>query len=322
MAKLWAAEQIEVRAGDKLDGPTAYGGRVAFALLLIASWSCSLSAQSTKIDRRLIGKWRSVEIRCAADEECANTANEAQLEIDEKGNFQWIPYRDLKKLDLCWWDTLHAEPGALEYEDCDGEAGPDHDSDTIEYRLSGNVLILTGRTAVPNPHDSITMRFERGRLASDWREPSPEVCNTAPAPQWTASARLLASDWDFAMQLPNVTDRQAAIAKRNRLLWEALKAYKGTAPPIALKALSYSIEGDEFEDYLFASRNKVEVVEHVNGHIEETRTCTRPVPIIKLKVQDSSHLWRFVRTAPSSVTPAYIAFPANEDSGPYTFPWP
>jgi len=155
------------------------------------------------------------------------------------------------------------------------------------------------------------MRFERGPLASDWREPAPETCNSAPLPRWATSATQVASDWDLEWPRPGMTDPQSMIPDRNQLLWDAVKAYKGVAPPIALKAIAYSIEGDELEEYLFSSPEGVEFIEHKDkGMMEQLRTCTRRVSIIRLKERDADKLWHFVN-APSLVTRVYIVFPGK-----------
>jgi hypothetical protein len=116
--------------------------------------------------------------------------------------------------------------------------------------------------------------------------------------------------------------RPHVITNRNRLLWHAVRAYKGTALPIALKATSTTIEGDRYGDYLFASRGHVEIIDHTDeGIIEHLMTCTRSATIIKLKVQDSSNVWRFATSWPSSTGPAYIVYPGDGTSS-HTFPRP
>ena len=290
----------------------------AFGLLLVVSSSCLAQAQSIKIEQKLVGTWHSVEIHCAADEECANTVNEAQLDISRTGTFELVLFTDLGKSDVCSWELSEDEPNTLDFDECDD---PAQDSiDTIRYRLSGNALILTGiEEANPPVHEAITMRFERGPLITDWRKPAPEVCNTEPLPEWAASAHQIASDWDLEWPRPGVTDPPSLIPGRNQLLWNAVRAYKGIVPPIALKSIAYSIEGDKLEEYLFASRDKVEVVRHTDkGLMERLETCTLQVPIIKLREQDADKVWHFV-SAPSLVTRVYIVFPGDE-SGPHTFP--
>lgn len=280
-------------------------------------------AQSTKVDSRLIGTWHSVEIRCASDEECSNTVNEARLKTGSTGTFKWVQYRDLEKSNVCTWRVSPDSPDTLDFEDCDVD--PDGNIDRFSYRLSGNTLTLTGIQVNPKPQEIIAIRFERGPLVSEsreWNEPLLETCNTAPLPRWTKSAIQIAADGDLHGPNADTLNPQRLIADRNRLLWRAAKAHQGNAPPIALKAISYSIEGDVYEEYLFASRGHVEVVEHTDdGLIEHSNTCSRKVSIIKLKAQDSSKLWRFATSAPYSTSPAYIVYPGDGTS-PHIFPRP
>lgn len=107
---------------------------IAFVLGLVLSSSCFIQAQSNKIDPGLIGTWHSVEDRCAADEACANTVNEAQLIVDKTGSFQWVQYRDLEKSDVCSWEVSPDAPNRLDPDDCDVD--PDGDSDTFVYRAA------------------------------------------------------------------------------------------------------------------------------------------------------------------------------------------
>ena len=107
---------------------------------------------------------------------------------------------DLEKSEVCSWDVSPDAPNTLEADDCDVD--PDGNSDTFVYRFSGKALIVTGLETNPTLHELITMRFERGSLVSDWREPAPETCNTAPLPRWATSASQVASDWDFGMAAP------------------------------------------------------------------------------------------------------------------------
>jgi hypothetical protein len=295
------------------------GRRILFAIALIALSSRMVRPQSNKIEPRLAGMWHSVEIRCEdpSDDECSNAVNEAQLSIDKTGRFEWMPYRDLERLDLCEWHISPDAPNTLDWDDCDVDP---YQRDQFVYRLSGNTLTLTGLDLHPSTHKFVTMRFERGPLVNGWREPEPEICNTAPLPSWAASAKQIPSDVDLESPPTGVSDPQRLIPDRNRLLWDAVKASSGSAAPIALKAISDTIEGDTIEEYLFASRGEVEVVVREDeGIIQHLSTCARRVPMIKLKVQDSGKLWRFATSAPSPVTRAYIVFP-GDGSGPHTFP--
>lgn len=294
--------------------------RIACAVSVV-SLSGPVLAQSSKIgkiDPKLIGTWHSVEIRCAADEECSNTVNKAQLTIGKTGSFEWMPYRDLEKLDVCSWQGSPDSPNTLNFEDCD--VNPDGNSDTFEFRVSGRTLTLTGVERSPAFHELISMRFERGPLVSEWREPRPEVCDTRPLPEWTSSAIQITSDWDLQWPQHPGDDPRPFTAKRNRLLWKALRAYEGNAAPIVLKAISYSIEGDSYEEYFSASRGEAKVVSHEDdGMITYFNTCIRSLPMIKVKVQDRSKLWRFATSAPSPDAPAYIVFPSGGE-GAHIFP--
>jgi hypothetical protein len=302
---------------------TSHDWPMLCALLFVVAFSRPVLAQSTKVDPRLVGTWHSVENRCAADEECSNTVNDARLNIGKTGSFKWVQFRDLEKSDVCTWRVSSDSPGTLDFEDCDVD--PDGNIDRFVYRLSSNTLTLTGIQVNPKPHEVITMRFERGPLVSEsreWNEPLPETCNTAPLPQWAKSASQIASDGDLHGPNADTSNSQRLIADRNRLLWRAVRAHRGNAPPIALKAISYSIEGDVYEEYLFASRGHVEIVEHTDeGLIEHLKTCSRKEPIVKLKRQDSSKLWRFATSAPSSTSPAYIVYPGDGTSS-HIFPRP
>ena len=168
--------------------------RIACAASVLAL-SASVLGQSNRVDPGLIGTWHSVEIRCAADEDCARTVNEAQLTIEKTGSFQWMPYRDLEKLDLCSWQLSPNSPNSLEFQDCDVD--PDGNSDAFEFHISGGTLTLTGVTHSPAFHELISMRFERGPRVPRWGESPPDVCDTRPLPAWTASAIQIASDWDL-----------------------------------------------------------------------------------------------------------------------------
>ena len=88
-----------------------------------------------------------VEDRCAPDEDCANSANEAQVSKDKTGTFQWVQYRDLEKSDICSWEISPDAPNTLDFDDCNVD--PDGNSDTFVYRLSGKALILTGLETNP-----------------------------------------------------------------------------------------------------------------------------------------------------------------------------
>ena len=110
------------------------------------------------------------------------------------------------------------------------------------------------------------------------------------------------------------------IAKRNSLLWKALKAYEGKAPPIVLKGISFSIEGDPYEEYFSASRGRAKVASHSpDGMISQFGTCVGSPSIVKVKVQDRGKLWRFARSVPSAESPAYMVFPSDRE-GAHTFP--
>jgi hypothetical protein len=298
---------------------------VGRALVLVVVSSGSVLAQSTKIDPRLVGIWHSVEIRCAAHEDCSDTVNEAQLSVGKTGSFEWVRYEDLTKSDVCSYKMSNNSPNTLDDEDC--HVLPDQDSDRFEYRLSGNSLILTGIEVNPKLRELISMRFERGPLIPKWRElekPEPETCDPSPLPRWAKSATQIASDGDLERSRP--TDSLRLIRVRNRLLWDAVRAYSGRRPPIALKTIGISVEGDKSEKYLFVSRDHVEVIDHhEEGMIEHLNTCVRRAVIIKLKVQDSNKLWRFVTSAPSSsATRAYVVFPSMfpglVDAGSDIFP--
>src|SRR3954468_10410447 len=153
--------------------------RIAFGLVLLVTSSCTVRAQSKGIEP-LVGTWHSVEDRCAADEGCADSANEAQLVIYKSGKFQWVQYRDFKKSDVCSWAISPDAPGLLDYDDCGVDT--DQYADQFVYQLSGKTLVLTGFENDPTPREVITMRFERGPLIPNWREPRPEICNSAPLP--------------------------------------------------------------------------------------------------------------------------------------------
>jgi hypothetical protein len=127
----------------------SHSSHLACALLLAVASPVSVLGQSTKIDPRLVGTWHSVEIRCAADEDCSNTVNEAQLSIGKTGSFKWVPYRDFEKFDVCTWRLSPDFPDTLDFEDC--QVNPDGSSDTFMYRLSGNTLTLTGAEVKPPP---------------------------------------------------------------------------------------------------------------------------------------------------------------------------
>ena len=262
--------------------------------------------------------WHSVDIQCADEvgHPSSRSVLSAELIIEKTAQFTWSHFVDLDEPETCSGHFAVQPPNVLQSEDCDLNPydGP------FVYQISARSLILTGtEVSQPgSPPERFTIRLVQGPLPLKWRAPVECVCDQASVPQWTVSATPVTSASDLAWLEPGNSDPKRLIAESNRLLWRAVQAFEGKREPVALKHISYSIEGDRLERYLLASRGRAELVEHTDeGMIEHLNTCRCPLSVIRLKVKldDRPAVWRFVSKMPLPSAEAYITYPTALGSG-------
>ena len=272
-----------------------------------------------EIDSRFVGTWHSIQIRCADDSyhPYSSSVLSAQLIIEKTGQFSWSHFVDLNEPSTCSDRFTFEQPNVLKSAECDLEPywGP------YKYDFSQGVLTLRGSNG-NEPDDEFTIRLARGALPLKWSEPAPCVCDEAPVPNWTLSAKPIMSKLDLSRLDSNSVDAKRLRSNSNRLLWEAVQAFEGRAGSIALKRVSTTIEGDTVERYLLASSGRAVVITHTDeGMIEHLSTCRCPVAIMKLKVKSSgpARFWRFATHPPQASDEAYIEYP-GEQSDTRSFP--
>jgi hypothetical protein len=292
---------------------------IGMALSATFCWG-NLATSKLTLDPRLIGTWHSVDVQCADEIQHPSSRSvlSAELIIEKTGQLRWSHFVDLDEPETCSGHFVLQPPNILQSDDCDLKP---YDSPYV-YQINARSLILTGsEVSQPgSPPERFTIRLVRGPLRLKWRAPVECVCDQEPVPQWTASATPVTSASDLVWLEPGNSNPKRLIADSNRLLWRAVQAFDGKTDPIALKNISYSIEGDRFERYLLASRGRAELVEHTDdGMIEHLNTCRCPLSMIRLKVKlnDPAAPWRFASKAPLPSAEAYITYPIALGSGDF-----